>query len=102
MRVLGSAMPVSRPAVTTLRAELRPVPDVGGGQRAGSDRRQPLEPVAARPRLRCTDMLGEFALRETPPLAQSGQLRTECLASRQVAAGNLELERGDRPCERGD
>src|SRR3954452_19783225 len=51
MRVLGSAMPVSRPAVTTLRAELRPVPDVGGGQRAGSDRRQPLEPVAARPRL---------------------------------------------------
>ena len=28
-------------------AELRPVPDVGGGQRAGSDRRQPLEPVAA-------------------------------------------------------
>src|SRR3954469_12168801 len=51
MRVLGSAMPVPRPAVTTPRAELRPVPDVGGGQRAGSDRRQPLEPVAVRPRL---------------------------------------------------
>src|SRR4051794_4087745 len=50
MRVLGSAMPVSRPAVTPLRAALRPVPGVGGGQRAGSGRRQAPEPVAARPR----------------------------------------------------
>src|SRR4051812_26364712 len=42
MRVLGSAMPVPRPAVTTPCAALRPVPDVGRGQRTGSDRRQAL------------------------------------------------------------
>src|SRR3954447_7727368 len=33
-------------------AAFRPVPGVGAGQRAGSDRRQALQPVAARPRLR--------------------------------------------------
>src|SRR4051794_24011225 len=32
-------------------AAFRPVPGVGGGKRAGSDRRQALQPVAARPRL---------------------------------------------------
>src|SRR5689334_22979893 len=52
MRVLGSAMPVSRPAVATPHAELRPVPGVGRRGRPGSGRRQALEPVAARPRLR--------------------------------------------------
>src|SRR5215212_963143 len=61
MRVLGSAMPVPWPAVTTLRAELRPVPDVGGGQRTGSDRRQAPEPVAARSRLPST------AVKLSPP-----------------------------------
>src|SRR3954447_2968 len=99
MRVLGSAMPVSWPAVTTLRAELRPMPDVGGGQRAGSDRRQAPEPVAARPRLPFTSFAENevlpdgsrppvwFALDETRPLAFFAGIWTRWASVRKVKEG---------------
>src|SRR4051794_15580124 len=47
---IGHARPLA--GVDDAGAAFRPVPGVGAGQRAGSDRRQALQPVAARPHLR--------------------------------------------------
>src|SRR3954451_15370051 len=44
MRVLGAAMPVSRPAVATSRAELRPVPGLGREGRADQAAVKPCNP----------------------------------------------------------
>src|SRR3954453_22253172 len=44
MRVLVSAMPVSRPAVATSRAELRPVPGLGREGRADQAAVKPCNP----------------------------------------------------------